>query len=516
MASLVCPYCGSNVFRGIKQCAYCGKVLELSDLSAGRAATGSDLPQGWRRHVDAWAGFALACPSAFSVHRMDPRIMIQGDPGGTVGAMLWPMRLDAPMDALQLAMQFVGWCRNFSRSFEAWRIPEPSGAPNRAVLRTRNQWGSLVIDGGATVYVDGPNAIISGFHAPADSVARLAPEMSQVLGSFRVVPPIPRQVFVEPVQGAFQALVPSGWFAKGSAMPNPMGGMAKCSFVCSADQQAMTSFSISSKFWMFPDNAFARGITKVMTLGLVKTPPYMPAMQFAQDWVVPKVLRKDQPKLEILGVTESPDMLPDLYADVARVGLTPETAGLTTACLTTRHNQGGSWIRRKTFLYVMRPRGPAARMSPVAGNWLAFLTGSYQAPEDEFDAVEPVLNGIRTSFRTNEMWRQREVARMNQMSMQLQQDTSNRLRQISQTLSQTTDIITSSYWERQKTYDHVFHQQANVTRGTTDVVDPWSNTVYNVPNSYDQYWKDSAGYIYGGSWNVQPDPTWQKLEPIRI
>jgi hypothetical protein len=56
----------------------------------------------------------------------------------------------------------------------------------------------------------------------------------------------------------------------------------------------------------------------------------------------------------------------------------------------------------------------------------------------------------------------------------------------------------------------------DLTLGRTDVVDPSYGTVYSVPNDYDQYWRTNSGTFIGGSWGTQPDPSWHKLEPIKL
>ena len=78
---------------------------------------------------------------------------------------------------------------------------------------------------------------------------------------------------------------------------------------------------------------------------------------------------------------------------------------------------------------------------------------------------------------------------MQQASARLQQDTNARLRQISQTLHETTDIINSTFWQRQVVQDRVAHHWSNAMLGRTDVIDS-SGTTYSVPNDFDQVWRD--------------------------
>ena len=145
------------------------------------------------------------------------------------------------------------------------------------------------------------------------------------------------------------------------------------------------------------------------------------------------------------------------------------------------------------------------------GSWSAAITSSASGPAEQFDRIEPVLTGVLDSFQKDQRWEEAELARMQQASARLQQDTNARLRQISQTLHETTDIINSTFWQRQVVQDHVAHHWSNAMLGRTDVIDS-SGTTYSVPNDFDQVWRDPQGNFIGTGWLVNPDPTWEKLE----
>ena len=98
--------------------------------------------------------------------------------------------------------------------------------------------------------------------------------------------------------------------------------------------------------------------------------------------------------------------------------------------------------------------------------------------------------------------------------MQMQQQAMARLQQISRTLSETTDIITSGFWERQGIQDHAMHQWSNGFLGRTDVVDS-QGTVYSVPNDADLYWKDlQGGDILGTGVLFNATPNLERLQPL--
>ena len=510
MPNLSCAHCGAAIYRGMGPCAYCGAApgIPPSQIQTNLP----ELPADWLRYADPWSGFALGHPPGWEVRSARGLITVREDSLGNTAALVWPIRLQTPGDVQTVAGQFVAWARSGNPTFEAWRVPEEKPSPHRILLRTRSQRANLPLDGGVTITVDGANAMISGFQAPAQTASTRAPVMVQLLRSFRLIPPMPRQPFREPREGAFDALVPTGWLGQGQANRNHIGAAAICQFWLSRDPQGITQLGLPGQAWTFTDGmgGWLMGMSPAPSL------KYMPAGLFATQWLA-RQMQPQQPGLMVESVQDRPDLLPAAYADLANVGMTPQTTEVTAACMTTNYAAGNLCLRQKTFVSTVRARNGMAGMMMAGGSqWTAFLSAFYRAPEDEFAALEPILAGASLAYQINPLWQQQELMRMNQLSASIQQDTFRRQREISRTLSQTSDIIMSGYYERQKTYDHISHQWSNAILGRTDVIDPSSKTVYSVPNDYDQYWRDNSGYFHGGSWLTRPDPSWQKLDPIRI
>ena len=510
MANLSCSRCTAAIYRGVVRCAFCGATLVAGMPPLAEPAALPELPADWVRYADEWAGFALGHPPGWEVRSNRGLITVREDQAGNAAAMIWPIRLDCPTDVHSVASQFVAWAKSGNPTFEAWRVPEESPSNNRLLLRTRSQRQNISLDGGVTISVDGVNAMISGFQAPAANASARAPAMMQLLRSFRLIAPMPRQHFREPREAAFDVTIPANWIGQGQANRNHVGNAAICQFWLSRDPQGFVQLGIPAQLWTFSDgwSGWMMGMMPAPTL------KYMPAHAFATQWLA-RQMQPQQPGMAIESVQERPDMLPELYADIAKVGLTPQTTEITAACMVTTYAMGNARMRQKTMVSTVHQRGGMAMMGS-AGQWTALLNAYFRAPEDEFAALEPILAGVLSGFQINPLWHQQELMRMNQLSAAIQQDTFRRQREISRTLSQTSDIIMSDYYERQKTYDHISHQWSNAILGRTDVIDPGSGTVYSVPNDYNQYWRDNSGYFHGGNWLTRPDPSWHKLEPIRI
>jgi len=110
----------------------------------------------------------------------------------------------------------------------------------------------------------------------------------------------------------------------------------------------------------------------------------------------------------------------------------------------TSYDENGVRIRQKSRVNTQRQRSNL--FTGATPMWMAGLDVYYRAPEAEFSTWEPVLSGLLDSMKMNPAWQMAERQRMQNQIMTTQMDTSRRLRQISQTLSETSDIINNSYW----------------------------------------------------------------------
>ncbi|MGB0036719.1 MAG: hypothetical protein WBP79_14705 [Candidatus Acidiferrales bacterium] len=267
----------------------------------------------------------------------------------------------------------------------------------------------------------------------------------------------------------------------------------------------------------------------LFALGLMGMQPFATAAKYGPELVARRF--KDQTHQHIVDIIDCPQVFARFYSDMASIGLAPESAEISAACVVSQHLVGATRIRQKSFVATARPSGAARWTSGFSGSWIAELLAYYHAPESEFDAVEPILAGVADYFQVNNDWVQRERAAAMQMAMilgamlqqqaqaqsqQMQHQMAQRRADITHTLHQTTDSIMSGWEERNKVHDHISHQWSNVTLGRTDVVDSSYGTVYSLPNDYDLYWRTNSGTLIGGTWCTQPDPSWHKLDPIKL
>jgi hypothetical protein len=91
-----------------------------------------------------------------------------------------------------------------------------------------------------------------------------------------------------------------------------------------------------------------------------------------------------------------------------------------------------------------------------------------------------------------------------------QMDIHRRLGQISETISETNDLIYSSYMRSLAIEDRMAEKLSDATLGVHSVESP-TGDIYKVTDGYDQYWTNGLGDFYGGNLLTQPDMNWIPL-----
>lgn len=130
------------------------------------------------------------------------------------------------------------------------------------------------------------------------------------------------------------------------------------------------------------------------------------------------------------------------------------------------------------------------------GHATAVLVTGITAPAREYRAVQQSLLQSIRSFRMNDSY----VAD----GVQTIQENGERFRQISKTLSETSDIITKGWAERNKSDDILIEKRGDQIMGVERVYDPETDEVYEVQNGfYDYYQTHQDQYKLK---NLQPLP----------
>ncbi|HLG62365.1 MAG TPA: zinc ribbon domain-containing protein [Ktedonosporobacter sp.] len=347
-----------------------------------------------------------------------------------------------------------------------------------------------------------------GAKLPASDAAPDISKQSAHAASQDQPPKLPRVQFREPTEGAFTALVPQAWQTSGRLVRNPLLGTAAINFVSSSDENGTVMMVLPGITYHFQEIGI--GMFGAVLPGR-RLQRYMPAPLFTQHWLVPQLARMYR-DMRVEHIVNRPDLLPLMAKAWTKDGTSLSYLDLSAVEIQfTSTAPNGICFRYKMAITVVNMK--------FLRLWQADLAVILRAPQDQFAQWEPLLTDVAKSVQLDPQWDRAELMRnqmrnnlMQQQALQIQQNTFARQQAISNTLSQTSDIISQGYWERQAVLDHNAHRWSNAILGNQDVMDS-SGQVFQVQSGYDQYWRDNLNNIYVGNWLANPGPGLEKLKP---
>jgi hypothetical protein len=136
------------------------------------------------------------------------------------------------------------------------------------------------------------------------------------------------------------------------------------------------------------------------------------------------------------------------------------------------------------------------------GLWTIGLT-HYWAPENEIGKVEEIATAMDQSFKLDPTWvknEQAEIAKRSQI--------------ISQSGSEISDIISSTFEYRSSSQDKIADKWSDAILGVQDVYNPSTGENYTVPNTSKYYWTDGLNYVIGTETHDNPGYYWNLDELI--
>jgi hypothetical protein len=439
-------------------------------------------PPGFERYVDAWTGFSVHKPQAWSVMQPWAAAVRFYTDNALVEVGQLPTRVGAtPRDHVQAILS---------------TFPEPRQV---AVLRDEPEAATVRVDappwtgqiqvrlrGGSGLFVLGRARDGSDIHALCNAT----------LASLTPVEPAARQMWQEPGEGSFAIACPAGWTVQHTFVDRPSGRFPWCrvfggpaTFVaCELDSTVLfTDRPIEEK--PEPQGFFASLGRMVENLAESMGPPPMPF-----DGM--------QPVIERYYVPRWLDAIPgSTLLDVRAIG--PQVGFA-------RMQLPDGVVR------VVRVEGSRLpQMGP--DTWGTLMTHFYQAPRDDLPRLEPILTGVMNSFVVNPAWQQREAARR-QQQMQMQHQANMQRMQHAQALHQqrmaglqanmnaanatyqagqdVLDIQMQGWQARQGMADAGQTATVHGIHGTADYVGPMGTT-YTGPEA-DRMWVHRDGETFAG------------------
>ena len=341
---------------------------------------------------------------------------------------------------------------------------------------------------------------------------------AEAISTFRTAAMMPRQKVQEPSEGAYQVSLPVGWGFQAGINRNTLSGVGTPQYSAAYGLQNQFMTAQLSVQFAYQDmmGALFAGFSGY------EIAKFAPADQYCVKTLA-KNLAKGQKNFRLEAVTPRSDLADVEDSILLQSGYPAGAFETSMAVIETTYEENGIRLRQRMRVGTQRQVKPLNMFMPPSSIWTAMLIHSYRAPDNgEIDAWEPVLCGILDTVQVNPNWQNYEQQRvaMEQQRVQnyianAQADMANRRAQISQTLSDTSNLITSSYWDRQASYDHISQQNSNAMMNVQNVASD-SGDVYQVPNGFDQYWVDGLGNLMGGSWMAQPDINWKPLNPTGV
>jgi len=455
-----------------------------------------------RHYKNAWAGFEVEVPDGWEVKIESGMILAGPDPRGFAQAILWPLSLIGPLPAEDVANHAVALARQSYPTFQAWRVPGKDASSLE--MSTRYKREGVPMAGSFKVTTGGASALIAGFEGPSTALNALVPAFAQVLASFKPLPALKRLRFQDPVEGGFTAEFPEGFQARGGMQRNMATTMPLLSFEA-FEPRLQLHCGVPPSSLTFSEAGMA-GFMGMM-MGMMPMPggppplAFMPAPVFAEKFVAPRSQHKGA---RIEKIVDRPDLAPRIAAEWMKAGVAAPPGAFSAAVLDLVFDDQGGRKRERSLVTVARPG---------MNMWMAQIACTLAAPLEKWDEWEGVLVGIIESVKVNAGWQQGESSKNAAINQARMQDIHRRQLDIANTMRETSDMIVKGHERRQAVQSRSVHDFCNVISGREDRVDSFG-TVFNVPAGHDQYWRDGLGNIRGGSWAANPDPSWQRLDPV--
>jgi hypothetical protein len=125
--------------------------------------------------------------------------------------------------------------------------------------------------------------------------------------------------------------------------------------------------------------------------------------------------------------------------------------------------------------------------------WHVEILYGYLAASGQVAQAQSVLGHMLKTFQLNPQW----------VAMQ-QNIAANTSQIVSRTSEEISNIISSSYWNRQGVMDEISRRRSNAILGVEDVTDPVTGREIKVESGSNYYWIDHRGIIVGTDTDTRP------------
>ncbi len=291
----------------------------------------------------------------------------------------------------------------------------------------------------------------------------------------------------DPKEGAFVAQVPAGWKATGGTTRPYLNFTTFEVQATSPDGQIVILLRKNDATRVVPTPELAKvgfkegDFLPITGSGKVPIRKYTPGAEFAKVWVLPQ---RSHEGFKELHVKSWPDVAKAL---VRLEGFEDVDVGE----IRYAFERGGKAYRGGAFVVTRQFGAPGAAPSL----WHCDTLALYEAPEGREQEARAALVRLLASWRIDLQWQagmsaalKRSVAIMNEAN------------------AYTSQLITSTFWQRRATEDRIFARDSEVRLGTLQVMDPRTGEVYTVDNTHTYYFITHDGKRYGSEDAAARDP----------
>jgi len=247
--------------------------------------------------------------------------------------------------------------------------------------------------------------------------------------------------------------------------------------------------------------------------------PPGPALDVVREIVVPRY-RGQLPGLRVVDQEHLPELAQEMQASspVAPANLTSADG----ARVRIQYQVGSEMVEEDLFgvVEVSEQRAPFLMGGVQHVFWMADYLFSFRALAGHLDGLSDVFTSMVRSFRLNPAWYSR-YTQVSQYMIQNQIQQIHHIGQISRMISRTSDqisdMVMSSYQQRQRTIDRLSEQFSQAIRGVDEYRDPLGGQSVELPGGYRRGWTNGLGeYILSDDATFNPNvgstANWEPLE----
>lgn len=468
----------------------------IGTRSGSPNGTAQALTKGWVSYKDD-RGFAVQMPESWKVNVSDwGLIRIGPDPEKADSQTTFALTMVYPQEKTKEEV-LVDAKSYFDKAFSNFIISDQKNLDKYSSIISKIKYDNGDMAGVLSVTGSGKNYFLSGFAAPSNLLKDDMPDLMKTLASFnydaklknpaKINNLVQMVAWKDPKEGAFTIDVPKGWTVDGGTVRPYIDAALK--IILTNGDKGIQVENPYPPIYTAPNEVLSFA-------GFKEGSHYNPSGGISQDMIVSQEKSAQDYIQTVLSKTlnlkvDSVKPRADLVAKVPKASyITQITAAEATL--------GGDGKVHKVIVVEQGLTIAGIHM------WTVGMT-QYWAPENEISKVEQIATAMDQSFKLDPTWAKNEQVQV-----------AKRSQIISQSGSEISDIISSTFEYRSSSQDAISEKWSDAILGVQDVYNPSTGENYTVPNNSTYYWTDGLNTVVGTDTHDSPGNywDWQELTPV--